>query len=928
MLIPSRFRRLPFGLLIASLSAAPLLSAAPGPDAQPDKDELIPNAPASSPGPTAPRFWAAIRQLQSGKPAEVAAGRAALQSLADQEYTHAQVLLGNCLASGSYDFKKDDRKAANLFRLAAERGNAFAKVSLGSCYITGTGVRKDDTKAAQWLNAALAPDADYRQPERPPLAPGETDDRIGAGIAGELRNDPVAEAQATAHFLLGQLLTKKNQLAEAHPHYLAAAQAGTDGTSGLYAAATQAALNYAFGRGVPRDTAKATAMLEHSRRLNARQRVSLLRNYVSLKMVDEFAVADLEEKASEAGANEEAGLQLTIAAQFSDRKSKDYNAAEAAKWYELAAENGQVWAMLQLGLMHARGELGRPDPEKAFAWFERAGGGSKPKHFLGVANLAICYQQGFGTPKDTARAAALFAKHRDLDIVCYLGSINQCPSAPVTFEEAVALNETWAWKKNDAHAQYLLALRHLNGWGVNADRAAAQKLLKRAAKTGHGGALCLLGLFEERESIQPLPGGGFKCDDDKLKRAVDYYRRGAEAGNVDAMANYANMLANGTGVARDIAKSEALYLRCLSLDPEHARSHCNLAVHYAARLHEIRDTIDGEGIARYRALMLKHYEEAIRLESPYAARNLGDIYYEGLLLPRDYAKAYLHYEQAAEWGLPSVHFQLGKMHEYGQGVPVTLTEAAYHYRLAALEGHEVALLRLANFYLTGLGVTRDLDRAAFWIGRLAQHGHVRVLTIYAEILIRKGDYSTVIPLLRKLIEEKDSYVAGYGYYRLSYCYLNGLGVKADATRAKRYQAQALALGNGTALTELALQQLKQGQTQQGLANLLLAADQSTEASYMLGNFYFFGTYVEPDRDRGLRYMRRAAEGNHMQALYFLAALAYNKEKGAPNLEEAIRFARQAESAGHPQATFVREKLEQRRKNTEAPPEEDTRARTL
>ena len=98
--------------------------------------------------------------MQSKRADERAAGLAALKVSSDLEFTHAQVLLGNCYLTGFNGMKKDPRKAANLFRLAAERGNAFGMVSLGVCYFMGEGVSKDEGKSMKWLNAALAPDAD------------------------------------------------------------------------------------------------------------------------------------------------------------------------------------------------------------------------------------------------------------------------------------------------------------------------------------------------------------------------------------------------------------------------------------------------------------------------------------------------------------------------------------------------------------------------------------------------------------------------------------------------------------------------------------------------------------------------------------------------------------------------------------------------
>ncbi|HET7537946.1 MAG TPA: tetratricopeptide repeat protein, partial [Candidatus Didemnitutus sp.] len=237
-----------------------------------DDDEV--HAPKKA-DPAEEKFWQGVTLLGHKSTADQAAGRTALQAAADLEFLHAQTLLADCYLSGSYGFPKDPRKAVNLLRLAAERGNAFAMVSLGSCLLTGTGVRKDQEKAAFWLNAALAPDANFSRPTPPDDFTGPENEPT---VAGEVETDPVDSARATAHYLLGQINTQDKKLAEGQAHYVAAATAGTDGRAGIYPAAVYAAMNYALGHGVPRDQVKANEMLDQSRKLTARLGITLVHN--------------------------------------------------------------------------------------------------------------------------------------------------------------------------------------------------------------------------------------------------------------------------------------------------------------------------------------------------------------------------------------------------------------------------------------------------------------------------------------------------------------------------------------------------------------------------------------------------------------------------------------------------------------------------
>jgi len=924
-----RVAAIALAITFAARAAPPALSAPPataGPTVGQSPVAETPDdtaPPPAKPDPAAAEFWRALKLLQSKQPADLDAGRKALQTVSDHEYIHAQVLLGDCHLSGSYGFSKDARKAVNLFRLAAERGNAYAKVSLGSCYATGTGVRKDDATAATWLTAALAPDADFSRPVPPPEY-YQDENRAGGGVAGELATDPVSGAQATAHFLLGQINARANKPAEAQVHYQAAATSGPDGRSGIYQAAVEAALNFAFGKGTPRDPAKANEMLDQSRRLGARMGVSLIHNYVSLKVVDEFAVADLEEEVTQAGAGNQSAVQFRIAQTLADKKSKDYNAAEAARWYELAGENGQAWAMISLGVMYAHGELGASDPVKAFHWLEQAGSGNKPKNYLGAGDFAICLLQGLGTTKDPAKAAEIFRMHRNEDLVCYLGTIGQAPVLPIGQDEELALNQSWAKDRNDAHAQYLLGRRYLIGYGVKPSAEDAARWLKKAAKAHHGEALCLLGwLYQFYPALY-----GFSDPQKAARAATESYKAAGDAGSIEGLANYANSLTTGFGVTRDEDQAIAIYERCLKIDPDHSRSHSNLGSIYNAKLvHAVAAEVSF-GTVELKAKMLEHYEASVRQDDAYAAIGLGDLYYEGRFVTADLAKAYSYYEKATT--VPArkadAHFRLGYMHEFGQGVPITYTEAAYHYRLAALEGHIPALRRLVDFYVTGTGVSLDFDRAAYWLNFMIRLNQLDVLPTMADVLLKKQDYERAIQILNFLANSPNPAIAGYAHERLSRCYGEGKGVEKNAKRAEKYLDLAIKEENGDALTVAAQRLAKAGKNTEAVATFTRAARTSNLAAYNLGQMYYFGTLVPADLAAGIKYLRQAAASNNSDAQYFLAGLTWNRDPEAPAIDEAIAFARKAENLGLAKAAALREKLEQRRKSGADKPEENTNAR--
>ena len=932
MIVPLRFQ--PLLLLAFIVSTLPRTECAPAatppvapaaPSSSEAEDDEIEEKPALDKprsDPAADKFWEAIRLFRSNQAGDLTAGRAALREAADLEFTHAQVFLGECLISGSNGFARNATKGASYYRLAAERGNGYGQAALGRCYLAGIGVAKDQDKAAQWLEAAVAPTADFSRPTPPANFFAGGAPTAASEVAGEIEVDPVASTQAGAHLLLGVIKERKKDLPAAQAHYVAAATAGPAGRAGIQQAAFQAAMNYAFGQGAPRDMAKANDMLDRSKKLTRRMAAGAVHQYVKLKMVDDFAAADIEEEASAAGESAYTEIQYQIAQTFGNPKAKEYNLSEAVKWYELAAENGKPWAMLSLAFIYAHGDLGKPDPAKAFVWFEKAGGGDKPKHILGTANLGICYQNGFGTAKDPEKAAAIFKQHRDEDFICHLGSIGQCPEKVITYEEVLALNREWAEKKNDPKAQYFLALRYWEGTGVKADFERATKLLKKAAKAGSGDAYCKLGLNCQR---YPIVEGILRADEGTA-RAMDYFQKGLDLGNAECAAHLAFLIYRTLGNAKGTEQAIALYERCLKMDPKNGMALNNLAVRLEARLREAAGNHQPVDAAA-QAAMLRYYQEADQLESPQAAYNLGTLHRDGVLLEKDLAAAYRCLETAAERGHTASRLILGQMHENGEGVPVTYSEAAYHYRLAALDGNTEALRRLIVLYLSGKGVSQDLDRATFWLMRLARSGQVEALVAIGDIALQKGEFKQAVELFKRL-EKNDlsSTITGYAQERLSRCYEFGWGVKANPGRARSYLEKAAKLNNADALYRTAVQTLAEGKTAEALALFERAAPQSAPASLALGKMCFFGTNVAQDRTKAWVHLRRAASLADAEALYFLAAATYTNVPGAPSLDEAIRFAEQAETGGHPKATALREKLEKRRQAGPAPAEDATGGR--
>ncbi len=162
-----------------------------------------------------------------------------------------------------------------------------------------------------------------------------------------------------------------------------------------------------------------------------------------------------------------------------------------------AAVRGVAAAQLVYGQMLLDGVETVADPRGALAWFTRAAA----QHDMMALNMVgRCYDLGWGTPIDKARAAA-----------CY--------------RVAAASGLDWAMYNYAT----LLAL----GEGVAEDKAGALDWLEKAAAMGNAKAVNFVGSFAEDGWVHPRD----------MARAAHCYARAAAGGDFRGCFNHARMLA-------------------------------------------------------------------------------------------------------------------------------------------------------------------------------------------------------------------------------------------------------------------------------------------------------------------------------------------------------------------------------------------------
>lgn len=188
------------------------------------------------------------------------------------------------------------------------------------------------------------------------------------------------------------------------------------------------------------------------------------------------------------------------------------SSADAAVWYEKAANAGLPEAMNDIGYMYLNGTGVPRNDVAAVNWFRKAASLGNPE---AMNNLGFMFTMGRGVPKNHAQAA-------------------------VWFERAANLGQPHGMK-NLGHA-------YMYGLGLPQDQQLGKKWLLKAAEAGEPNAMY---------SIARMYEHGVGCVQDYAE-AARWYKKASLLGHDGALRGLANLYKKGLGVGRDFSEAEKL----------------------------------------------------------------------------------------------------------------------------------------------------------------------------------------------------------------------------------------------------------------------------------------------------------------------------------------------------------------------------------
>ncbi len=360
---------------------------------------------------------------------------------------------------------RDEAKAANLYRTAAEMGNAEAQTRFAEALFDGRGVTRDPDGARAWLEKAarqgyaraecdlgvmlkngLDIDQDLTNGLRYLQAAARrgdayAEDHLGQFAESGLISDP-SPSEAYMHYLkaseMGSAWGTYN-VARMHDHgigvdknptealrwYMKVASIGNPDLLGQWSdlrseAEAIARANfrigdmYADGNGVPKDSREAERWYERGVDMESAAaqagwsmaQVYLANAYLQSKGVplDYAEAMSWMRKAAQHGYRH---AQVNLGSMYRDGQGTPQNYGEAMHWYRYAADQGSAVAEWMIGGLYFRGWGVIRDFTEAAAWFRRAAEAGVP---AAQWDLGLMYYHGYGVSKDLATAQAWLQK--------------------------------------------------------------------------------------------------------------------------------------------------------------------------------------------------------------------------------------------------------------------------------------------------------------------------------------------------------------------------------------------------------------------------------------------------------------------------------------------------------------------------------------
>ena len=332
--------------------------------------------------------------------------------------------------------------------------------------------------------------------------------------------------------------------------------------------------------------------------------------------------------------------------------------------------------------------------------------------------------------------------------------------------------------------------------------------LREDADPGDANAMVLLG-EHYRDAVDP-----------DFDRAISWFRKAIDRGDLSAMSSMGWMYFHGLGVEKDVGQALKWYRTAAEAGGHEGMNNLgHLYLHGAGVKQDVQEAI-------------RWFRKSSAAGNPYGYDNLGVLYLEGNGLPQNVEAAKEMFRSAADLGLTDSMIRIGRierahdspesrkaafdwfsraqasmegMKEIGDcyfdgiGVEPGTDEGLRWYQLAIDAGHPLAPADLADRLLSGRGVSIDREKAMTVLETAASNGNIGAVTKLGHIASESKDYEQALEYYRVAAERGEA----TAMLCIAIQYQNGWGVQKDLEQALNWLQKAADHGSEMAAQILA-----------------------------------------------------------------------------------------------------------------------------
>ncbi|EAC2143748.1 sel1 repeat family protein [Salmonella enterica subsp. enterica] len=250
-------------------------------------------------------------------------------------------------------------------------------------------------------------------------------------------------------------------------------------------------------------------------------------------------------------------------------------------------------------------------------------------------------------------------------------------------------------------------------------------------------------------------------------------------------------------------------------------------------------------------------------------------------------------QQTAKQGDASSQYNLGRMYFFGEGVPQNYDIAKQLWKQASVQGNPQGQNALGTIYYFDKGVQQqNIELAKSLFMQAAQQGEYKgILNLDKMVNNRDATDQDVIAAVvdfrrfhqenKKQLEQQSDSGNADASYKLSLMYTDDEIVKYDPEKKIHYLEKAAKQGNASAQYEIGY--FYSGGRygfkldREKARNYFIQADKqgNSDAAYSLYDYYRYYNKPEPNMGEAIKYLQKAADQRHVEAIIDMANYYYN-----------------------------------------------------